>query len=179
MGLSLVFRLDGRVAPQADLTHTLKAIASELDYPMLVVTSSAGNELSGCLVGFSTQCSIDPFRMAVFISSRNHTLAVALRSSELAVHFLATHQEHLARLFGELTGDRTDKFSKCAWHFAENGAPILDEVARWLSGPILRQFPAGDHHCFIIEPTLAFAGDGWEHQYGFQQARKLEPGHPP
>lgn len=35
---------------------------AELDYPMLIVTTRSGGELDGCLVGFSTQCSIDPAR---------------------------------------------------------------------------------------------------------------------
>lgn len=39
---------------------SLEALTAALDYPMFVVTVAAGGERAGCLVGFATQCSIDP-----------------------------------------------------------------------------------------------------------------------
>jgi len=47
-------------------------LVSELDYPMVVVSVASGADRAGCLVGFSTHCSIDPARYAVCISKRNH-----------------------------------------------------------------------------------------------------------
>ena len=35
-------------------------LVNRLDYPMLVVTAEADGERAGCLVGFATQCSIQP-----------------------------------------------------------------------------------------------------------------------
>ena len=49
-----------------------------LDIPMFVVTAASGGERSGCLVGFSTQTSIDPPRFLVCISRANHTFGVAM-----------------------------------------------------------------------------------------------------
>ena len=41
----------------------LDPFVGALDYPMYVVTAAgAGAEWDGCLVGFATQCSIDPAR---------------------------------------------------------------------------------------------------------------------
>ena len=63
-------------------------LMSLLDYPMFVVTTRADDELSGCLVGFSTQVSIDPPRFLVGLSKRNHTYRIASRADHLAVHLV-------------------------------------------------------------------------------------------
>ena len=55
-------------------------LTGELDFSMLVVTAFDGRERAGCLVGFSTQCSIDPPRYLVCISTANHTARVAAGS---------------------------------------------------------------------------------------------------
>ena len=52
----------------SDPHRTFNALASELDYPMFVVTTAAGGAPAGCLVGFATQCSIDPPRFLVCLS---------------------------------------------------------------------------------------------------------------
>ncbi|WP_255360521.1 flavin reductase, partial [Frankia sp. EI5c] len=46
---------------------------SAISYPMAVVTTAVDGERSGCLVGFHTQCGIDPPRYLVCISHNNHT----------------------------------------------------------------------------------------------------------
>ena len=40
------------------------------------------------MVGFHSQCSVDPGRFAVWLSKANHTYGVALRAEVFAVHFL-------------------------------------------------------------------------------------------
>jgi flavin reductase (DIM6/NTAB) family NADH-FMN oxidoreductase RutF len=59
-----------------------------LDYPMFVVTTRAGDQLGGCLVGFTSQVSIRASRFLVGLSKRNHTYRVARRATHLAVHLL-------------------------------------------------------------------------------------------
>src|SRR3954468_8154271 len=93
-------------------------IAARLNYPMIVVTTSDGEERAGCLVGFHTQCSIDPSRYAVWVSKVNHTARVALRAETFALHFLddTDRGRDLAKVFGTLTDDTVDKFARCDWH---------------------------------------------------------------
>ena len=88
-------------------------LMSLLDYPMFVVTTRAGDELSGCLVGFATQVSIQPSRFLVGLSKRNHTYRIASRADHLAVHLVPRTHAEIARLFGGETGDRVDKFERC------------------------------------------------------------------
>ncbi len=64
------------------------SVVDRLDYPMFVVTTRAGNERSGCLVGFATQAGIDPPRFLVGLSDKNRTFRVATAADHLAVHVL-------------------------------------------------------------------------------------------
>ncbi|MGV9900177.1 flavin reductase family protein, partial [Streptomyces tendae] len=89
-----------------------------LDPDMCVVTAAAHGERAGCLVGFSSQCSIRPVRYVVWISDVNRTFRVARSADVLAVHLLARDQRGTAELFGGLTGDDVDKFRRVRWREA-------------------------------------------------------------
>ena len=78
-----------------------------LDYPMYVVTAAAGEQRSGCLVGFGSQVSIDPPRWLVCISVVNHTHPVAEAADVLAVHLLdRPGYECSRRTYQHIAGDR-------------------------------------------------------------------------
>lgn len=152
-------------------------MVAELDYPMFVVTAAAGKETSGCLAGFVTQCSIHPPRYLVCISEENHTFPVAARSVGMGLHLLGRDQHALAGLFGELTGDRTDKLARVAWHPGVTGVPLLDECAAWVEGRVLERFDLGDHVGHLLEPLDGGAGTH-RGQLRFRQVRDLDAGHP-
>jgi flavin reductase (DIM6/NTAB) family NADH-FMN oxidoreductase RutF len=148
----------------------------EFDYPMFIVTARRGDELSGCLVGFATQCSIDPLRFIVCLSDKNHTFRVAQETEMLAVHAVPDGAGALAEQFGSLTGDAVDKFASVSWSEGPGGLPILDECGNWFAGRILERVPAGDHWAFVLEPVRG-EGDEREGTFTFQEARSIEPGH--
>ena len=155
------------------------AIISGLEYPMIVATVTADGERAGCLVGFSTQCSIDPARYAVFISKQNHTFRVATRAEMLVVHILRRGDKQLARIFGEETGDAVSKFEQCSWHAGPGGAPVLDSCD-WFAGRILERVDAGDHVLHILDITDEGRATRTDQGVlGFQDVRDLEAGHHP
>jgi flavin reductase (DIM6/NTAB) family NADH-FMN oxidoreductase RutF len=158
--------------------ETFVTITTGLDYSMLVVTAQADAGPTGCLVGFSTQSSIDPPRFLVCLSDKNRTLRVAMRTETLGVHFLSDEQLDLARLFGAETTDEADTFSRCRWHPDQSGTPILDDCGRWFVGRILWRRQLGDHVGFLLEPVAADAA-GSEPPLLFSQVRDLDPGHEP
>jgi flavin reductase (DIM6/NTAB) family NADH-FMN oxidoreductase RutF len=84
-------------------------IVGELDYPMYVVTTRAGDDRAGCLVGFTTQTSIDPQRFLACISRANATSRTVESATHVAVHLVGRDHVDLARLFGEESEDWTDK----------------------------------------------------------------------
>jgi len=156
----------------------MDALTSELDFPMVIVTTAAGGERSGCLVGYHSQCSIDPPRWAVWVSKANHTYGVALRARTLAVHFPSTGDRDLAELFGEQTGDEVDKFAECAWTAGRDGVPLLDRIPNRIIGRVLDTIDdGGDHQLFVIEADDVQHGHPLR-QLGFQSVRDFEAGHP-
>jgi flavin reductase (DIM6/NTAB) family NADH-FMN oxidoreductase RutF len=155
---------------------TFAALTGDLDYSMLVVTTAVGDQRAGCLVGFSTQCSIDPPRFLVCLSDKNHTTRLAAGAHALAVHFLPDTAGHLAELFGSETGDRVDKFAQCRWHAGPAGLPLLDDCGRWFAGRVLERSTLGDHIGHLLEPFAA-ADDDDSGTFAFHRAKRLEPGH--
>jgi flavin reductase (DIM6/NTAB) family NADH-FMN oxidoreductase RutF len=151
---------------------------ARLDYPMFVLTATAGGERSGCLVGFASQCSIDPARFAVRVSDKNHTFAVAEHAGVVAVHAPAADQRALAELFGGETGDEVDKFARVAWHEGPEGALILDDVDAWFVGRVVDRLDTGDHLGLLLEPVAASAGTA-PAGLTFQSVKDIDPGHAP
>ena len=158
--------------PLADFSE----LVGELDYPMMIVTAIGSGQKAGCLVGFATQCSIDPPRFAVWLSRNNHTFRVAQEAEVLTVHFLSSDDAPLAALFGGETGDEVDKFARCRWREGSGGVPVLEDCARWFTGRVLEQIPTEDHVGFLLEPLESAMGP-WPGQLGFQSARAISPGH--
>jgi flavin reductase (DIM6/NTAB) family NADH-FMN oxidoreductase RutF len=163
---------------QRDSRQTFNELMGNVDYPMLIVTTAVEEERAGCLVGFATQCSIDPPRFLVCLSEKNRTFALARASGALAVHFPGQDRGDLVELFGGETGDEIDKFSRCEWREGPGGAPILTELENWFAGRVLETLPFGDHCGFLLEPI-----DGETSRSNapltFRRAKWIEPGHEP
>jgi len=156
---------------------TFDDVADLLDYPMVVVTTRGNGESSGCLAGFTTQVSIDPPRFLVGLSDKNHTHRVALDASRLVVHLLGADSRALARLFGEETGDETDKFAHCDWTPGVDGLPVLDEAAAWFSGPVYARHPVGDHTAFLIDVDMAEVRRRPARLLQLSDVKDFDPGH--
>jgi flavin reductase (DIM6/NTAB) family NADH-FMN oxidoreductase RutF len=157
---------------------TFARIMVGLEVPMFLVTTVADGQPEGCLIGFGTQCSIDPPRFMVCLSDKNRTTRAAVRAEALAVHLIPRRAAQLAELFGGETGDELDKFERCRWHPGPAGLPILEDCDRWFAGWILDRGPCGDHIAFQLEVFAAFdGGDG--PVVGFHEVQDLEPGHDP
>jgi flavin reductase (DIM6/NTAB) family NADH-FMN oxidoreductase RutF len=169
------------------------ALATALDTAVVVVTAAAptagpgtgaGGERAGCLVGFHSQCSIEPRRYGVWLSKVNHTYRVALLADHVAVHPLGADDRDLAELFGGRTGDEVDKFARCEWEPGPGGVPLL--VGRAGGRLVLRRTAlldvGGDHSCLVGEPVLAEPPDR-SRPSGFVPLRlsvagSVPPGHP-
>lgn len=160
-----------------DAPAAFQKLVSGIDYPMFIVTAAAGDDRAGCLVGFTTQASIDPPRLLVLLSKENETFRVAQRATMLVAHFLHRGNGDLADLFGEESGDWTDKFEHCRWSPGPEGAPVLHGVQGWVAGRILARFDTGDHVAHLLE-TVDATVDGTGQSLTFQAVRGLDPGHP-
>lgn len=156
----------------------MESLTGQLDYPMLIVTTTCAGERSGCLVGFHTQCSIHPPRWAVWISKVNHTYRVARGASTLALHFPSVDDYDLAELFGGATGDEVDKFAACGWSDGPAGVPLLDRIPNRIVGRVRDVVDdGGDHQCFVIDIDEIHHPESLR-PLGYQAVRGFHPGHP-
>ena len=130
-------------------------LVGQLDGPVFLATTADASERSGCLIGFATQCSIDPPRFLVCVSTANHTSGVVRGASTVVVHVPRVGDLALASLFAEQTGDEVDKFARCGWTPGPDGVPVLDGLD-WFAGRIVSRTDAGDHEALVLAPT----GDG-------------------
>jgi flavin reductase (DIM6/NTAB) family NADH-FMN oxidoreductase RutF len=147
------------------------------DTAMVVVTASDGAERAGCLVGFHSQCSIEPPRYAIWLSKANRTYRVARTADHLAVHFLDQADLALAELFGGETGDEVDKFARVGWEPGPDGVPLLTDCpSRALVRRVALLDAGGDHVCIEAEPVEAWARPGFV-PLRFSAVQHLDPGH--
>jgi flavin reductase (DIM6/NTAB) family NADH-FMN oxidoreductase RutF len=160
----------------ADVAAAFDRIVGDLDYPMFIVTAAAGEQRSGCLVGFATQTSIDPPRFLVCLSEKNRTTELARDAELLGVHAVPADAEHLAELFGGETGHEVDKLARVGWRSGEGGVPLLDDAPNRFVGRVEARLPAGDHLAFLLAPVQAEA-EPREEEFSFHRAKRIDPGH--
>jgi flavin reductase (DIM6/NTAB) family NADH-FMN oxidoreductase RutF len=160
----------------ASAADTFEKLALTLNYPMFVVTTAVGERREGCVIGFTTQTSIDPPRFLACLSRENRTYRLACDAEALAVHVLAPEHRDLVELFGGETGDEIDKFERCAWRPGAMGVPILDACPNWLVGAIVSRHDLGDHVGHLLEPVAA--GHEPAELLYFQDVKDIDPGHP-
>ncbi len=160
------------------MAQAVDAYAARTEYALQVVTTvSSDGEPSGCLVGFATQCSIDPPRFLVCISKINRTYFVSEHADAVALHLIGRDQIPLATLFAEASGDDVDKFSLCRWHPGTTGAPVLADCVAWLEGMVVGRWSVGDHQALLVRPVTGGAGVGRD-VLTMQHSPDFRPGHP-
>lgn len=160
----------------------LDALVTMADSAMAVVTATAGDDRGGCLVGFHSQSSIDPWRYTVYMSKANHTYRVALQATHVLVHFLDERMHDLARVFGALTEDGLlyDKFARVDWEPGPDArTPRLRGVDNWFLGRVLaRHDHGGDHVAFVLDPEFAGASATRLRPLRLGDVGDLHAGHP-
>ena len=141
----------------------------ELDYPMFIATVPG----DGCLVGFATQCSIDPLRFLACLSNKNRTYRLARDATHMALHVVPEDRADLAELFGGETGDEVDKLAQVDVSEGPGGVPLLVGCP-YLVGRVIERIDVGDHVAFVLDVV---ATEGAAVPMRFQHARGIDPGH--
>lgn len=152
--------------------------------PALVAVTAAGRAadapvgVDGCLVGFWSQSSIDPPRLAVWLSRVNATYRLAADAPALGVHLLGDTDRALARLLGGSTADDDPaKPRRIGWRRGPLGVPVIGTLA-WIVGRVVGTADTGgDHVCFDLEPVAA-QGRPPLRPLRLSAVGDLEPGHP-
>lgn len=162
------------------MSEAFDDLIAAMDGAMVVVTTAAGDDVGGCLVGFHAQCSIEPPCYAVWLSVANRTCAIAGRATHLAVHLLDTAEGRaLAELFGGQTGDQVDKLAAVDWEPGPGGVPLLTKApARFVGriADVVRGVGNGDHDLFVVHVVAAQAAEVAQ-PLRLSGAADIDPGH--
>jgi len=164
-------------ADAADWGEDFDALMAGVDQPLVIVTTASGEVKAGCLVGFHTQCGMEPVEYAVWLSKANHTYRVAALSEHFGVHFLSKEHHDLAALFGGETQEHVDKFAQCRWSVGPEGVPLLDRVQnRFVGRREAWLDPGADHACLVLRPiSAAYSGDF--EPLRLDEVRDIDAGH--
>jgi flavin reductase (DIM6/NTAB) family NADH-FMN oxidoreductase RutF len=141
----------------------------ELDYPMFIATVPG----DGCLVGFATQCSIDPLRLLVCLSNKNKTYRLARGATHMALHAVPEDRPDLAELFGGETADEVDKLAQVESRPGPGDVPLIADCP-YVAGPVIDRFDVGDHVAFVMGVEVE---EGAATPLRFERARVIDPGH--
>ena len=160
-----------------EIGEAAESLVARLDYPMYILTTGTSEQPAGCLVGFATQCSIDPLRYLICLSKNNHTHRAAAHSDTMVLHFLGGNNKEMARLFGETTSDDVDKFGQCEWESGPGDAPVLKGCRGWLAGRVIERIDLGDHTGFVLDLIAANADHEERDPLEFQDVKDFDPGH--
>ena len=156
--------------------EAFEGLVGDLEYPMFIITARARDgEPLGCLVGFTTQASIDPPRFIACLSHENRTYRLGKDAPALGVHAVPADADDLAGLFGGETTDETDKFGRTPWHEGPEGVPVLERCENWFAGRVLARWDTGDHDAFLLEPLAGSSTE--EDEFSFHRAKRIDPGH--
>ena len=152
-------------------------LVTAMDGAMVVVTAAGDDGAAdGCLVGFHSQCSIDPPQYAVWLSVANRTYELARQATHLGVHLVPAGYHGLAALFGGTTGDDVDKLATVPWHAGPGGAPLLDPLMSRFVGRVVEvSSTGGDHELFVLEVVSAEGPP--VHPLRLADTTDIEPGH--
>lgn len=168
-------------APETAPDEVFDRFTDALDPPLLVVTVADGRDRDGCVVGFHSQCSLDPLRYALWLSRANRTYRVALRSEYLGIHLLGPDDRALGEWFGGHTGDREDPFAGVDTEPGPGGVPLLrSATTRFVAVRVGLVDVGGDHACFVVEPVAGHAADPGPRDglLRVSDLAEIEPGHP-
>lgn len=155
----------------------LDTIVACQNAPMMIVTTHHDGVDAGCLVGFHTQCGIDPFRWAVWISRANHTCEIVRHAETVAMHLPEGSDRSLAELFGGQTEHDVEKFERCSFT-RRQGVPVLDEIRTVLLCRVVEIADVdADHLCVVVEPESASSSSGHHVPLRFVDVQDIDPGH--
>ena len=158
-------------------TGAFDDIIDDVDSPIYIVTTASCGETAGCLVGFATQCSIEPVRFGVWLSKLNRTYRIACSATTLVAHVLRVGDHEFAVRFGGETGDDVDKFDGIDWRPGPDGCPVLAGLD-WFAGSIVVRFDTGDHVAFVLAPIDGECARRGVAQLTYDDISDVDAGHP-
>ncbi len=131
--------------------HRLKEIMANVNYSLVIVTTSLGDIINGQAVAWFTQASMNPTMVAIGLATNTYTNSLITKSNIFSVNFVSKNRSDLVEHFGYESGRDIDKFSNIEYETLDSGNPLLKEAAAFLDCTVVREINLGDHDFFIGE----------------------------
>ena len=142
-----------------DPTAVFNELMGRIDHPMVVVTTAAGHARAGCLVGFHSQCGMEPPLYAIWLSKANHTYRIGALADTFAVHFLGPDD----RAAGRAVRHHLRRRQRQVRAVRLGARPRRRAAARRVENRFVGRRtalvdPGSDHVCVVLSPVDASTG---------------------
>lgn len=136
---------------------TKKTALRLIPYGLYVLTTKAGDSVSGATVNWVSQMSFDPPLLAIGVKKETKSFANIKAGADLAISFLGTGQGDLAfAFFGDTPFQGSEFVAKDLRVQTEpsaSGVPVLADAPAWATLKVTDLVERGDHAVVVAEVT--------------------------
>lgn len=136
---------------------TRKTALRLIPYGLYVLTTKAGDSVSGATVNWVSQMSFEPPLLAIGVKRDTKSFANIKAGASLAISFLGAGQGSLAfAFFGDTPFEGSDfvaKDQRIATEPSPSGAPLLADAPAWATLRVTDLVERGDHAVVVAEVT--------------------------
>jgi len=126
-----------------------RGIIGQFATGVTVITTAVDGWLHGMTANAITSVSLDPLLLLVCVDKEAHTHDHLTRASVFAVSILAEDQQDISQTFATSNKPEEGRLQGISYHFAENGAPIIDGCIASIQCEVTERADAGDHTVFF------------------------------
>ena len=129
-----------------------------IPYGLYVLTTKAGDSVSGATVNWVSQMSFEPPLLALGVKKDTKSFANIKAGADLGLSFLGTGQGALAfAFFGDTPFEGSEFLAKDARIATEpaaaSGVPLLKDAPAWATLRVTDIVERGDHAVVVVEVT--------------------------
>ena len=128
-----------------------------IPYGLYVLTTKAGDSVSGATVNWVSQMSFEPPLLALGVKKDTKSFANIKAGGDLAISFLGTGQGALAfAFFGDTPFEGSAFVAKdlrIATEPSPSGVPLLVDAPAWATLRVTDVVERGDHAVVVVEVT--------------------------
>jgi flavin reductase (DIM6/NTAB) family NADH-FMN oxidoreductase RutF len=131
------------------MSADMLALFRRISVGVYIVGVAHGAERDAFTAAALMQASYDPLLLALAINPQHASYRLLRDSGTFAVSVLGRDQMQLARRFGGVVQDGTDKMTSVSWRLGERGAPILEGALAFFDCTVQTDNVAGDHRLVL------------------------------
>lgn len=129
--------------------NALRSAAGAFPSGVTIITTRMGRTPIGLTISSFASVSLDPPLILACIARTAASLPAFRVGGPVGVNVLSSEQRRLAQRFASRHENR---FAGVDYATGPHGVPLLDGVAAWMDGHIVRMYDGGDHVILVVRP---------------------------